>query len=334
MGKRNLIRHFAEKLALAVLTIFVVATFNFFLIRFMPGDPLEHLVGEEDYLYLTSAHPEVLEELEVEYGLDGSLWEQYTNYLGRLIHGDLGQSYQNKVPVLTLILQRLGRTFRLLLPAIALSAVVGIFLGAAAGWRAGSHLDRWISRLSLMVYSVPGYCLGMLGLMVFCFWLGVAPSGGMASGGLTGAAYWKDALWHMALPVGVLTVSKSAYVLQMMRSSVVEAKDADYALVARTKGLGGGRILFRHVLPNAALPMITIITMEVGFIVSGSMMIEQIFNWDGMGLLVYRAIGGNDYPVLQGSLLVLTVCVVLANLLSDVLCALVDPRIQDGMWHE
>ncbi|EHM55171.1 ABC transporter, permease protein [Flavonifractor plautii ATCC 29863] len=316
------------------MTIFVVATFNFFLIRFMPGDPLEHLVGEEDYLYLTSAHPEVLEELEVEYGLDGNLWEQYTNYLGRLLHGDLGQSYQNKVPVLTLILQRLGRTFRLLLPAIALSAVVGIFLGAVAGWRAGSRLDRWISRLSLVVYSVPGYCLGMLGLMVFCFWLGVAPSGGMASGGLTGVAYWKDALWHMALPVGVLTVSKSAYILQMMRSSVVEAKDADYALVARTKGLGGGRILFRHVLPNAALPMITIITMEVGFIVSGSMMIEQIFNWDGMGLLVYRAIGGNDYPVLQGSLLVLTVCVVLANLLSDVLCALVDPRIQDGMWHE
>ena len=138
----------------------------------------------------------------------------------------------------------------------------------------------------------------------------------------------------MALPVGVLTMSKLAYNIQMMRSSVVNAKRADFALVARTKGLSGRRILFRHILPNAALPMITIITMQMGFIVSGSMMIEQLFNWDGMGLLVYKAIGGNDYPVLQGSLLVLTVCVVLSNLLSDLLCALVDPRIKDGVWNE
>ena len=118
MWQKNL-RRFTGKLLLSLLTIFLVATFNFFLIRFMPGDPLEHLVGEEDYLYLTSAHPEVLEELEVEYGLDGTLWEQYTSYLGRLLHGDLGHSYKNKVAVLTLILQRLGRTFRLILPGVA-----------------------------------------------------------------------------------------------------------------------------------------------------------------------------------------------------------------------
>ena len=333
MWKKNL-RRFTGKLLISLLTIFLVATFNFFLIRFMPGDPLEHLVGEEDYLYLTSAHPEVLEELEVEYGLDGTLWEQYTSYLGRLLHGDLGHSYKNKVAVLTLILQRLGRTFRLILPAIVLSSLIGIFLGAVAGWREGSRLDRVISRASLIIYSVPGYCLGMLGLMVFCFWLGIVPSGGMTSGGLTGFAYVKDVLWHMALPVGILTLSKSAYVILMMRSSVLDEKKADYALVSRTKGLKNSRILFRHVFPNAALPMVTIITMEVGFIVSGSMMIEQIFNWDGMGLLVYRAIGGNDYPVLQGSLLVLTVCVVLANLLSDLFCALLDPRIKDGIWSE
>lgn len=333
MNKKNLTRY-GGKLLVYLLTVWCVATFNFFLIRFMPGDPLGHLVGEEDYLYLTSAHPEVLQELEQEYGLDGSLWEQYGAYLNRLVHGDLGQSYKNKVPVLDLILWRLGRTFRLILPAVALAAIFGILLGAIAGWRSGSRLDRLISRFSLIVYSIPGYCLGMLGLLVFCFWLGIVPSGGMTSGGLTGAAYTRDLLWHMALPVGVLTMSKLAYNIQMMRSSVVNAKRADFALVARTKGLSGRRILFRHILPNAALPMITIITMQMGFIVSGSMMIEQLFNWDGMGLLVYKAIGGNDYPVLQGSLLVLTVCVVLSNLLSDLLCALVDPRIKDGVWNE
>lgn len=135
-------------------------------------------MGEEDYLYLTSAHPEVLEELEVEYGLDGTLWEQYTSYLGRLLHGDLGHSYKNKVAVLTLILQRLGRTFRLILPAIVLSSLIGIFLGAVAGWREGSRLDRVISRASLIIYSVPGIAWGCWGLWCSAFvWASSPPAG-------------------------------------------------------------------------------------------------------------------------------------------------------------
>lgn len=333
MNSRTLSR-LAGKLAIAVLTIWAIATLNFFLIRFMPGDPLEHLVGEEDYLYLMSAHPEVLEALRVDYGLDGTLGAQYLAYLGRLLRLDLGQSYKNGVAVLDLILLRLQRTFRLILPAVALSSVLGILLGAWIGWHEGSRLDRWVSRISLFLYAVPGYCLGMIALMIFCFYLGWAPSGGMVSGGLSGMAYVKDLLWHMALPVGVLTLSRLSYNVQIMRSSMIEARKEDFALVARTKGLSPKRILFRHVLPNAALPMVTVVTMQLGLIVSGSMMIERLFNWDGMGLLIYKAIAANDYPVLQGGLLVLTVCVVLANLLSDLLCMLIDPRIKDGVFHE
>ncbi len=333
MSGNHVIRY-GGRLLVYALTIWFVASFNFFLIRFMPGDPLEHLVGEEDYLYLTTAHPEVLAELETAYGLDGSLFQQYRTYLFHLARGDLGQSYKNGVPVLTLILQRLARTFRLILPAVVLAGALGIVLGAAAGWKAGSRLDRWISGISLVIYSIPGYCLGMLGLMIFCFWLGWAPTGGISSGGLTGAAYAKDALWHMALPAGVLTLSKLSYNIPLMRSGVLEAREADYTLTARAKGVRSAQILFCHVLPNAAVPMIAVYTMQLGLIVSGSMMLERLFNWDGMGLLVYKAINGNDYPVLQGSLLVLTVCVVLSNLLSDVLCALFDPRIRDGVWDE
>lgn len=330
MSRKTLLR-FSGKILIYLLTIWCIMSFNFFLVRFMPGDPLEHLVGEEDYLYLQSAHPEVLAELEVEYGLNGSFAQQYVSYLNRLLHGDFGQSYKTGVPVLELLLQRLSRTFQLILPAVVLSSALGIFLGALAGWRSGTRLDRIISKLSLIVYSIPGYCLGMLGLMLFSFQLGWAPSGGIISGGLTGSARMLDMLHHMLLPVGVLTLSKLSYNIQMMRSCVLDAKREDFTLTARTKGLSERRILFCHVLPNAALPMITIITMQMGFIVSGSMMIEQLFNWDGMGLLVYQAIGRNDYPVLQGSLLLLTICVVCANLLSDLLCALVDPRVKDGV---
>lgn len=316
------------------MTIWVIATFNFFLIRFMPGDPVEHLVGEEDYLYLSNAHPEVIEELKEEYGLDGNLLEQYGKYLNKLLHGDLGQSYQTKVPVLDIVLKRLARTFRLIFPAVILAGILGVLLGAVAGWKEGTWIDKVISRVSLVLYSIPGYCLGMLGLLLFCFKLGWVPTGGMTSGGLSGGAYVKDILWHMALPVGVLTISKLSYNVQMMRSTILSVKKEDFTLVAKTKGISEKRILFRHVLPNAALPMITIITMQMGFIVSGSMMMEQLFNWDGMGLLIYKAIGAKDYPVLQGSLLILTICVVFSNILSDLLCALIDPRIKDGIYHE
>lgn len=332
--KKKTIFHYGYKILIYILTIWVIATFNFILIRFMPGDPIEHIVGEEDYLYLSNSHPEVIEELEQEYGLDGNLPEQYVIYMGKLLHGDLGESYQTKLPVLDIILKRLTRTFRLILPSVVLASVFGILLGALAGWKAGTWMDRLISNLSLILYSIPGYCLGMLGLLLFCFKLGWVPTGGMTSGGLSGSAYVRDALWHMVLPVGVLTLSKLSYNIQMMRSSMIDVKKEDFTLVARTKGLSEKRILFCHVLPNAALPMVTIITMQMGFIVSGSMMLEQLFNWDGMGLLIYKSIGANDYPVLQGSLLVLTVCVVLSNILSDVLCALIDPRIKDGIYNE
>lgn len=332
--KKKTIFHYGYKILIYILTIWVIATFNFILIRFMPGDPIEHLVGEEDYLYLSNSHPEVIEELEQEYGLDGNLPEQYVIYMGKLLHGDLGESYQTKLPVLDIILKRLARTFRLILPSVVLASVFGILLGALAGWKAGTWMDRLISNLSLILYSIPGYCLGMLGLLLFCFKLGWVPTGGMTSGGLSGSAYVRDALWHMVLPVGVLTLSKLSYNIQMMRSSMIDVKKEDFTLVARAKGLSEKRILFCHVIPNAALPMVTIITMQMGFIVSGSMMLEQLFNWDGMGLLIYKSIGANDYPVLQGSLLVLTVCVVLSNILSDVLCALIDPRIKDGIYNE
>ncbi|MGN0355132.1 MAG: ABC transporter permease [Muricoprocola sp.] len=333
MPRKTFFRY-GYKLLIYIFTIWVIVTFNFFLMRFMPGDPIEHLVGEEDYLYLSNSHPEVIVELEKEYGLDGNLLEQYGIYINKVLHGDLGESYQTKVPVLDIILKRLVRTFRLILPSIVLASVFGILLGALAGWKSGTWIDKIISRLSLVLYSIPGYCLGMLGLLLFCFKLGWVPTGGMTSGGLSGSAYVRDVLWHMALPVGVLTLSKLSYNIQMMRSSMIDVKKEDFVLIARTKGLSEKRILFRHVLPNAALPMVTIITMQMGFIVSGSMMLEQLFNWDGMGLLIYKSIGANDYPVLQGGLLVLTVCVVLSNILSDVLCALIDPRIKDGIYNE
>ena len=191
--------------------------------------------------------------------------------------------------------------------AVAFSLTIGVILGSIAGYK-GGWVDTVIMRIMDMMLAIPSI------LLAIAIMAALGP-------GIEKAV------------VAIGLVSSPEYA-RIVRSEILAIKENDYVAAARVIGDSNFKIVFRHVLPNAALPMITIITMEVGFIVSGSMMIEQIFNWDGMGLLVYRAIGGNDYPVLQGSLLVLTVCVVLANLLSDVLCALVDPRIQDGMWHE
>lgn len=315
-------------------TVLIIMTFNFFLIRFMPGDPVEYLVGEEDYRYLKDSHPEVIEEIEVSYGLDESIGRQYLTYLKKVISGDMGQSFKNKTSVSALVMKRLGFTLRLVFPAVVLAAILGIFIGGCAGYFSGSIADKLISQISLMVYSVPGYCMGILLLMIFCFYLGWLPSGGISSGSLHGWAYWMDLFWHMVLPVTGLTLGKLSYNILMMRSSMADIWEETYMLTAKSKGLDGKRLFFVHMLPNAAVPMITMVMMQMGFIVSGSLMIETIFNWDGMGLLIYNAVLTKDYPVLQGSLLVLTLCVIFSNIISDVLCMLLDPRIKEGMGND
>lgn len=306
------------------ISLFIIITLVFLIPRMMPGDPFISLLGEEVYY----RSPDLVEELKAQYGLDQPMGEQYFSYLNNLVEGNLGYSFHYSQPVWEVIAYKMKWTIVLLIPSVILGAILGIVMGAASGWRRGTGRDTGITSLFLFIYSLPHYWLAMLFVLIFAFYLGLFPLSGITSGGQEGLAKLRDVLWHMALPVSVLTIFGSAYNYFVMRSSVVQISGEGFVLTARAKGLREGEILFKHVLRNAMLPLVTVIALDFGFMVSGALLVEIVFSWGGMGTLVYDAVLSRDYPLLHGSFLVIAVCVLTANFLADVLYAVLDPRIK------
>ncbi|WP_292490526.1 ABC transporter permease [Methanoculleus sp. 10] len=304
----------------------VIVTLIFLIPRMMPGDPFLNILGEE--LYYSS--PDLVSQLTIEFGLDRPLPEQYVAYILNLFQGDWGYSYHYMQPVLDLILFRLKWTLVLLVPSLVLGVIIGVVAGAAAGWRQGGRLDSVLTPLSLFVYATPRYWLAMLSVFVFSFTFPLFPLCGICSGGMEGVDWIVDVLWHMALPVAVLTVFNASYYVILMRNSVVQVKDEDYVLTARAIGMAKRDILRYHVVKNAVLPVITMIALDFGFLVSGALLVEIIFSWGGMGTLIYDAVIARDYPLLNGSFLMIALCVMVANFCADLLYAVLDPRVRGG----
>lgn len=327
-------RCLAAKLGWYLLTLFVVITFNFVLIRFMPGEPLERYLGMEDYYYLERYDPETLQEYAVKFGLDKSGWEQYTTYLSNILRGDWGYSYHYQSPVTGILKFRMGWSIVMMTPAVIISAILGICSGTLAGWRQKNLLGKLMTLLSMAFYVVPSYCLSMVILLIFSYYNNWFPVGGITSGGLNGWARFLDISYHLALPTLTLCISKVAYNHLIMKSCISQELVQDYPITAASRGLSQNQVLFRHVLPNAMLPMIVNLTAQAGAIISGSMMVEVIFNWQGMGNLIYESILNLDYPLLQGGLLITTIMVILSNILCDLICGLIDPRVREGLHHE
>jgi len=309
------------------ISLFIIVTLIFLIPRMMPGDPFISLLGEEVYY----RSPELVAELKAQFGLDRPLPEQYISYLQNLVQGNFGYSFHYSQPVWDVIAYKMKWTFVLLIPSVILGAILGIVMGAAAGWLRGSGMDTGITSLFLFLYSMPHYWLAMLFVLVFAFYLGLFPLSGITGGGLEGLEKLRDVLWHMTLPVSVLTLFGAAYNYFIMRSSVVQISSEGFVLTARAKGLMERDVLFRHVLRNAMLPLVTVIALDFGFMVSGALLVEIVFSWGGMGTLVYDAVLARDYPLLHGSFLVIAICVLAANFMADVIYAVLDPRIRGGV---
>jgi len=322
------VKFFLYKLFQYFLAFICIITLNFFLVHLMPGDPLVHLLGEEGYLYINNQTPREMEKLKAKYGLDGPLYKQYTAFLANTMKADLGWSYHYSRPVFQVILFRLKWTLILLMPSIFISTLLGAWLGAVAGWRSDQKTDRILTPFFLFIYATPSYGLGLLFLLVFGFYADLFPLGGMAGQNLSGIAGLADTLSHMALPMAVLICHNTAYNYPIMRSAVMQVKTEDYILTAVSKGLKPRQVLFCHVLKNALPPYATVIALNFGFMVGGALLVEIIFSWQGMGALMYDALLSRDYPLLSGSLFILTICVILANALSDLFYAYIDPRIR------
>ncbi|HWR41058.1 MAG TPA: ABC transporter permease [Patescibacteria group bacterium] len=305
-------------------TLFLVLTLNFFLPRLMPGDPLLLRFGADAGV----TDRTMLAGLSRQYGLDQPLQQQYVAYWQALSTGDLGYSFHFRQPVSQLIADRLGWTLLMLTPALLISSLLALFFGSWAGWRAGSPLDIFLTLLALLTAACPPFLLAMLAIRLFGFEWQWFPLGGISSGTAASlSAYFADVAWHLVLPIMVLAISATAGKFLVMRSGVMSSRHDPYVTYAKIKGLSPGRILRIHILRNACLPVIGMIGLQLGYMISGALVIEVVFSLNGMGTLIYDAAVFRDYPVLQGCLLILAVFVVTVNLFIDVLYRLIDPRI-------
>ncbi|GHJ49514.1 ABC transporter permease [Catellatospora sp. TT07R-123] len=310
-----------RKLLSALAMLLFVTVVNFFLFRVLPGDPAKAFAPRG-----RNADPEALRELRDRLGLTDPWYTAFGKYLRALLQGDLGVSFSQHAKVVDVIGERILPTVLLSGTALVLAAGIGVWLGARSGWRHGSRFDRVASSLAVTFYSVPEWLLGLV-LLVLLNKYGVFPARGMSDPRTTLPAV-VDTLWHMVLPVTVLTVVYVAEYSLIMRSSMLDERRADYLATARAKGLRDDLVMRRHALPNALLPSMTLFFLSMGFVVAGAITVETVFSWPGLGLLTFDALRGPDIPLLQGLFLFFSAGVIVMNLVADLLMPVLDPRVR------
>jgi peptide/nickel transport system permease protein len=320
----GLVRFLAVRLAGAAVSLVLVLLSAFFIFRVLGGDPVGALTRDNP---ATAAEKAALRH---QLGLDKPMSAQFGDYLAGVARGDFGLSYQSRQPVLDIIAARLPATLLLTGTALVLASVIGLWIGARAGWRAGSRFDRVQVGVSLTLWSAPTFWLGLIVLMVFGRFLGLFPINGMRSPRVADG-WWPQALdiaHHLVLPALTMTAVIYAQYVLVMRSSIMDEKGEDYLVSARAKGLRDDHVRSRHALPNALLPTVTLVFLQLGGVVSGAILTETVFSWPGLGLLAYQALQIPDIPLLQGTFVVFSAAVIVANTVADIVYRFIDPRVR------
>ncbi len=322
MKKRNIIK----KVIYAVITIFAVLVFNYFLFRVLPGDPLAMMMRNP------RATPEMIEAMKQLFGLDQPWYVQFYLYFKNLLSGDLGMSFYFKQPVGSIIGSRIMPTVIMVGLAEVVAIIVGIVIGILAAWKRGTKIDVGTLGFSLITYSMPTFWLGMVMVVVFSVNLHLFPTSGILTPGMTyssTSAMVADYIRHLILPMFTMSIVLIGEYALTMRNTLIDVLSEDYITTAKAKGFGNRYILRKHAMPNAMLPMVTIIAINLGLVVGGTVQVETIFSWPGLGSLMYEALRARDYPLLQGVFLLVTVSVVVANLIADITYTYIDPRVKD-----
>lgn len=316
----------ARSVALFVLTLWAVATVVFLLPRLLPGDPLSSLNDPDSGNFIYD--PAIRAKLAAYYGLDRPLLSQYLSYLGGLAHGDLGWSISQNVPVTRLIAGRLPWTLLLMGTALAVSSVIGFMAGVTAAWHRGTRRDRVLIASLSTARTIPEYAMAGLLLVSFGVLLPVLPLGGAKTAFASHSSPFgavADVAQHLVLPLTALSVGLVGHHFLLVRNTVISTLGEDYMLLARAKGLPRRLLKYRHAGRNAALPFLTALGLQVGFAVGGALFVETVFSYPGMGTLMSDAVVARDYPLLQGSFLVLAVVVLVANLAVELAYSRLDP---------
>ncbi len=302
-------RTILKRVLLLLPVLWLVVSLIFFLIHLVPGDPVEQMLGE-------GASVSDISALRHTYGLDVPLGTQYIRYWNGVLHGNLGHSIRLNMPVTQLVLSRYPYTLELAIPAILLAILLSFPAGIASARHRGRWQDQWLGVTSLFGISFPTFTLGPILILVFGIALGWLPVSGTGS--------WKN----FVLPTITMGTALAAILTRMVRTSMLEELGQDYIRTARAKGLSERAVVYRHALPNAMIPLLTVVGLQFGALLAGAIVTETIFSWPGLGRLTIAAISNRDYPLVQGCILAIGLTYVLVNLLTDALYVVVNPRIR------
>jgi ABC-type dipeptide/oligopeptide/nickel transport system permease component len=298
-----------RRLLLTVPVVWIVVTLVFLMIHLVPGDPVAQMLGE-------GASTTQVERLRHDLGLDQPILTQYRTYMVGVLHGDLGVSFRNQETVAQSILGRYPATIELAVASIIFAILTSVPLGVVAAVRRGRTVDHFVGFISLLGVSLPNFALGPMLILVFSIALGLLPVSG------------RDGFWHLILPAVTLGGGAAATMTRMVRGSMLEEIRQDYVRTARAKGLGEPAVLFGHAFRNGLIPVITLLGLQAGMLLTGTMITEIIFSWPGLGRLTYQAISARDYPLAQGCFLTIALTYIFVNLATDLLYSVVDPRIR------
>jgi peptide/nickel transport system permease protein len=320
-------RYLLQRLGFYLLTAWAAITINFFVPRLMPGDPVQSLINR----YQGQLSTQAIDSLRTLFGLDNdsSLWQQYLDYWANLLRGDLGTSFTYfPAGVADIIGQSMPWTLTLMGITTVLSFVLGTVIGVYVGWRRGSWLDALLP-VTTFVSAIPYFWLGLIAIALFAVQWQVFPAAGGYESGLVPGLDWEfvaSALYHGALPGITIVVSAVAGWILGMRNMMVSVSAEDYVLVAHAKGLPERRVMFAYAARNAILPNISNFALSLGFIVGGTLLVEMVFSYPGIGYVLFQGVNAKDYPLMQGVFLLITLAVLAANLLADLVYLLLDPR--------
>ncbi len=325
MGIGKGLRYVARRLALAVPTILTIVVLNFALLHLAPGDAADVLAGEAG-----AATPEYMARLRQTFGLDQPLYVQLGVYLKQVATLDLGYSFRHNMPVSRLILSRLGPTLLLMVTVLVIAVGFGVLLGTIAARNLNRWADNLLSMLAILAYATPVFWAGLMFIVLFSIHLGWFPTSGMEEIAAfnEGFARVADIAHHLVLPAVTLSLFYIALYTRLMRASVLDQYAMDYVITARAKGMTERQITRRHVLRNAALPVLTMAGVQIGGLFGGAVVVETVFGWPGLGLLAYESLFARDINLLLGIFFVSACLVVLVNLAIDLAYSLLDPRIE------
>jgi peptide/nickel transport system permease protein len=309
-----------------VITFIVVLSVIFFLARSAGTDPFERYLSEDPRIPLAQ-----IQRLRARFGLDKPLYMQYLDFIKNTLQGEFGYSLYYKRPVFDIVMERLPWTLFLLSISIILSTLVSFVVGVYFAWKRGTKIDIIGTNLFMFIRSTPHFWLGMILLLVFAYYYPIFPLFGARTPGISyanGFEYLKDILFHATLPLTTLLLRQIGMYVLYMRNSTVEVLGEDYMVTAKAKGVSAWSMMFHHAARNAMLPMVTVTAMRFGFMVNGAILTETVFSYPGTGRLIYQAITNDDFFLLQGAFFIVSITVLIANLIADIICGWLDPRIK------